>query len=164
MNCRDINGTCVDTVGDTVASLFQMRNCVIVTMGRKQIRIPGSVPLDASSDERAFLSHQQVLIHGWCLTWSTCLEKTCCLCTAASRGGGDGAGDAPLPAYGSAAADRRKPSRSAACRWCFEKAADQSGVFHLCRLGDTDKSVAVFFLGLFPSDEAQECSVWRCLQ
>lgn len=60
--------------------------------------IPGSGPLGASSDERAFLSHQQVLILGWCLTWSTCLEKTCCLCMAASRGGGAGAGDAPLPA------------------------------------------------------------------
>lgn len=133
-----------------------------MTVGRKQISILGSGPAGASSDERAFLPHQQVLIHGRCLTWSTCLEKTCCLCMAASRGGG--AGDVPLPACGSAAADRRKPSRSAACRWCFEKAADQSGVFHLCRLGDTDKSVTVFFLGLFPSDEAQECSVWRCLQ
>lgn len=135
---------------------------MIVTVGRKQIRFPASVPLGASSDEHALLSHQQVLIHGWCLTWSTCLEKTCCLCMAASRGGG--AGDAPLPVYGCAAADRRKPSRSAACRWCFEKAADQSGVFHLCRLGDTDKSVTEVFLGLFPSDEVQKCSVWRCLQ
>lgn len=33
----------------------------------------------------------------------------------------------------------------------LKKAADQSGVFHLCRLDDTDKSVTVFFLGSFPS-------------
>lgn len=97
-------------------------------------------------DEHPSVSPQQVLIHVSCLT---CLEKTCCLCMAASRGE-EGDGDAPPP-YGGAAADRRKPSRSAACRWCFEKAADQSGVFHLCRLDDTDKSVTVFFLGSFPS-------------